>query len=49
LHKTIFQKAGILRSNYCRVNAKPQPDWVMEKVWSHLMESGVAVSKRITI
>ena len=49
LHKTIFEKAGILRSNYCRVNAKPQPEWVMEKIWDHLVASGVAISKRISI
>ena len=46
LHKTIFQRAGILSSNRCRVNAEPQPDWVMEKVWMHLAENGLAVSER---
>jgi len=47
LHKTIFQRAGILRSNYCRVGASPQPDWVMDRVWAHLSENDLAISKQI--
>ena len=49
LHKTIFQRAGILRSNYCRVGTSPQPDWVMEKVWAHLLENNLAVSKQMRV
>ncbi|MBT4136379.1 MAG: hypothetical protein HOE48_00615 [Candidatus Latescibacteria bacterium] len=47
MHKTIFQRAGILKSNYCRVNARPQPDWVMDKVWTHLAENDLNISKHI--
>lgn len=44
LHKTIFQRAGILDSNFCRTNAKPQPDWVMDRVWTHLEENDLHIS-----
>lgn len=47
LHKTIFQRAGILQSNYCRVGTSPQPDWVMDKIWAHLLEHNFAVSKHL--
>ena len=47
LHKAIFQRAGIINSNYCRVAAAPQPDWVMDKVWSHLASCDFSISKRI--
>jgi dihydrodipicolinate synthase/N-acetylneuraminate lyase len=49
LHKTIFQRAGILQSNYCRVVSAPQPDWVMGKVWAHLAENHLAVSKNLPV
>lgn len=48
LHKTLFERAGILKSNYCRVAAQPQPDWVMDKVWAHLQTRDFAISKHIT-
>jgi 2-keto-3-deoxy-L-arabinonate dehydratase len=47
LHKTIFQRAGILNSNYCRVKTKAQPDWVMDKMWAHLLDHSLAIAKRI--
>lgn len=45
LHKVIFQKAGILNSAYCRVDARPQPDWVMDLVWDHLLHADLAISR----
>ena len=45
LHKVIFQRAGILKSAYCRIEARPQPDWVMAQVWAHLSQSGLAISR----
>ena len=47
LHKTIFQRAGILRSSYCRVASKPQPDWVMKKIWAHIKSQDLLISKQI--
>ncbi len=47
MHKTIFERAGILRTNYCRIEAKPQPAWVLEKVWEHLERADLCISKRL--
>jgi len=49
LHKTIFQRAGILASNYCRVHTNPQPDWVMDQVWAHLQKNHLDISKQIDL
>ena len=45
--KAIFKRAGILRTDFCRIEAKPQPSWVMEKVWAHLETADLFISKRL--
>ena len=47
LHKIIFERAGILTSAYCRINTNPQPDWIMEKVWDHLKQSDLGITKHL--
>jgi len=44
LHKVIFERAGILKSAYCRIDTRPQPNWVMEKVWAHLEQADLRIS-----
>ncbi len=45
MHKTIFERAGILRTNVCRRESQPQPAWVLEKAWAHLKASDLLISK----
>ena len=47
MHKTIFERAGILRTNVCRIEVKPQPAWVLEKVWAHLESADLLISRRL--
>jgi len=47
MHKTIFLRAGILRSAHCRVPAAPQPDWAMEKIWAYLKAADLCISGRL--
>ena len=47
MHKTIFLRAGILRSAHCRAPAASQPEWVMEKVWAHLKAADLCISGRL--
>lgn len=47
LHKIIFERAGIINSAYFRINVSPQPDWIMDKVWAHLKQSDLHISKHL--
>jgi len=47
IHKAILQRAGILRTAYCRMNIAPVPDWIMENVWQHLVDD-LLISRRLT-
>jgi len=47
LHKAILQRAGILRTTYCRVGSAPLPDWVMESIWKHLTGANLLISRRL--
>ena len=47
LHKAIFQRAGILRTSHCRVQAAPLPDWVMDGLWRHLKGADLHISQRL--
>lgn len=47
LHKIILERAGILNSAYCRTNTNPQPDWIMEKAWTHLKQSDLQIAKHL--
>lgn len=44
LHKTIFHRVGILRSARCRIDTSPQPDWIMDKIWTHLKRSSLCIA-----
>ncbi|MCZ6681470.1 MAG: dihydrodipicolinate synthase family protein [Candidatus Poribacteria bacterium] len=45
LHKAILQRAGILRTAYCRMDISPLPDWIMDGVWKHLREANLCISR----
>lgn len=47
LHKAMFQRAGIVRTTYCRAQSGPLHDWAMEKVWEHLEAADTLISRRI--
>ena len=45
LQKTLFQRAGILRSTYCRRNALALPAWLMEQVQRHLDMTDLSIAR----
>ncbi len=45
LQKTLFQRAGILRSTYCRRNALALPAWLMEQVQRHLDSTDLIMAR----
>jgi 4-hydroxy-tetrahydrodipicolinate synthase len=47
LYKAIFQRAGILRTSYCRVGSASLPDWVMDKIWQHLANADLLISRKL--
>lgn len=47
LHKTIFQRAGILSTPFCRLDASPLPDWIVESIWEHLKGADLCISQRL--
>lgn len=47
LHKSIFKSAGILRTSFCRLDASPLPDWIMESIWKHLTNLDLCISRRL--
>ena len=47
LYKAIFQRAGILRTSFCRVGSTSLPDWIMDKVWQHLTSADLLISRKL--
>lgn len=47
LHKAILHRAGVLHTSYCRVGATSLPAWSMEKVWQHLTNADLLISRRL--
>ncbi len=47
LQKTLFQRAGILRTTYCRRNALALPAWLMEQVQRHLDSTDLVIARML--
>ena len=45
LQKTLFCRAGILRTTYCRRPAQALPDWLMEQVLRHLDTTDLVIAR----
>ena len=48
MHKAILQRAGILRTAYCRMDIAPVSDWIMKNVWQHLAGVDLLIFQRLT-
>jgi 4-hydroxy-tetrahydrodipicolinate synthase len=46
VQKTILQRAGVIRTTYCRMPAGPVPTAVVERVWRHVEDAGLLAARR---
>jgi hypothetical protein len=45
VQKALLQRAGVIRTTYCRMPAGPVPDAVLERVFRHVGEAGLLASR----
>lgn len=45
LHKALFQRAGILRTTYCRTGDGPLPDALVDQVLRHARDGGLLIGR----
>jgi 4-hydroxy-tetrahydrodipicolinate synthase len=46
VHKALLQRAGVLRTTYCRSGNTPASAAVMDTVWQHVERAGLLVARR---
>jgi hypothetical protein len=46
VHKALLQRAGVLRTTYCRSGNTPAPAAVIDKVWEHAQREDLLVARR---
>lgn len=47
IHKALLQRAGILSTTYSRIGAALPPAWIMERVYRHVADAGLLISRRL--